>query len=86
MLHNLLAPTSSVSVLGLSKRRRVYYKVHYNDILPTWVEPARLGHLVSEFTVGAQLPGESSQAQNDGSENGGIGFPIRWLCVPATGW
>lgn len=59
---------------------------HNDDLLPTWVEPARFGHLVSELTLGAQLPGESSESYNDGSEDGRVRLPIRWLCVPATSW
>lgn len=50
-----------------------------DDVLPTGVEPVRLGHLVSEFAVGAQLPGKSSNSQNDGPVDDCVGLPVRGL-------
>lgn len=56
------------------------------DVLPTGVESVRPGHLVSEFAVGAQVPGEGCEADDHSSENSSVDFPVRWLRVPATRW
>ena len=82
MLHNLSAPAGHKLVRGLSWRR----VMRYDDVLPTWIEPALLGHLVSEFAVGAQPPGKSGYSEDEGSENDGVDLPVRRLGVPATGW
>lgn len=53
-------------------------------VLSTRIEAARLGHLVSELALGAEVPHQAGDAQNDNSEDGCVLLPVGWLCIPAT--
>ena len=55
------------------------------DVLSAREEPAGLGHLVSDFSVGAQLEGQSRDADYDPHEGGRVHLPVGGLGVPATG-
>lgn len=56
------------------------------DILSAGEEAAWLGHLVSEFALGAQVPRQGCDADDDGAEDGGVCLPVGGLSVPAAGW
>lgn len=54
------------------------------NILSAGEEPAGFGHLVSDFPLRAQVPGQGCEADNDAHEDGGVGAPVGGLGVPAT--
>lgn len=56
------------------------------DVLPTWVESTRLGHLVSELALCAQIPDYADRAQNDDAKDSSVALPVCRLTVPATRW
>lgn len=76
-----------VSVFRL-ERAPFYTGLSYDgglNVLPTGVEPAGLWHLVSDFSFRAQLERQSRDADDDAGKDGRVHFPVRGLCVPATG-
>lgn len=40
---------------------------------------------MSVFSLGAQVPCQGGDADDDAHEDGGVCFPVCRLCVPATG-
>jgi hypothetical protein len=54
------------------------------DSLSARIEPAWLGHLVSVFLLGAEVPYECGDAEDGKTKDGGVGFPVGGLSVPAT--
>ena len=46
------------------------------DVLSAREEPAGLGHFVSDFSVGAQLEGQSRDADYDPHEGGRVHLPV----------
>jgi hypothetical protein len=55
------------------------------NVLSTGEKSAFLGHLVSEFSLGAQVPCQRSDAYDDSHKDSRVRLPIGRLCVPATG-
>lgn len=60
--------------------------IFWGNALSAWVESAWLWHLVSEFAVRAEPPGEGCESQDHDSEDGSVDLPVRRLGVPATSW
>ena len=55
-------------------------------VLSAREESAGLGHLVSVFSLGAQVPCQRGDTDDDSHEDGSVRFPVSGLRVPATGW
>lgn len=55
------------------------------NALSAWIEAISLGHPVPEFFVGAQLPRQSGDAEDDETKDGRVGLPVGRLRVPTTG-
>lgn len=54
------------------------------NVLSAREESVGLGHLVSVFSLGAQVPCQGDDADDDSGEDGSVRFPVGGLCVPAT--
>lgn len=85
MLPYLLCPAVIESVL-LEPTFASWTDLFWGNVLSAWVESAWLWHLVSEFAVRAEPPGEGCESQNHGSEDGSVDLPVGRLGVPATSW
>ena len=78
MLNDLSAPTTLV----FSSRSNTL--ALWEDLLSTWEESVRLWHFVSFFSLGADLPEDRCDAEDDGCHDGRIGLPVVWLRIPTT--
>lgn len=56
------------------------------DTLSAREESASFGHLVAVFAVGADAEGNGGNTENGSTHDCGVGFPVRGLSVPTTGW
>jgi hypothetical protein len=56
----------------------------WKALLSTWEESVRLWHFVPYFPLGADLPEDCCDAENDGCHDGCVGLPVVWLRVPTT--
>lgn len=82
----LFALSSCHRVSTLGAPHPLIELIFWGNVLSAWVESAWLWHLVSEFAVRAEPPGEGCESQDHGSEDGSVDLPVRRLGVPATSW
>lgn len=57
----------------------------WSDVQSAGEEAALLGHLVAEFTVCGNGPGEPDDADKNEAHNSGVALPVARLRVPTTG-
>lgn len=56
------------------------------DVLSAWKESPRFRHSRSVFPICAHTPCHCGDSNDDGANDCGVCFPIRWLCIPAACW
>ena len=54
--------------------------------LSTWEEPARFWELRPRLSFRTDVPCHCGNPEYDQTKDGRVCFPIRWLCVPTSGW
>ncbi|KAF3397774.1 hypothetical protein F1880_006003 [Penicillium rolfsii] len=54
------------------------------DVLPAGEEAAGLGHLVAVLPVSTDAESDSSNANNEGTHDRGVGLPVARLSIPTT--
>lgn len=84
MLPYLLGPAGLK--LALRSSCSAWCTTSGGDVQSAWVESAWFWHLVSEFAVRAEPPGEGCEPQDHCSEDGSVHPPVGRLGVPATSW
>lgn len=79
----VLADLTAPAVVVVSMWSRDAVRVGWH-VLSAGEETALLGHLVSVFALGAQAEEDTGNEDNREAHDGGVGFPVLGLRVPAT--
>jgi hypothetical protein len=79
VLDDLFAPAVPLSAPFM------FMVLAWGCVLPTREEPVWQRHLVSVFLLGTHGPDHSCDSDEDGAQDGCVGFPVGGLRIPATG-
>ena len=58
----------------------------WKHILSAGEKSVRVWHSIANLPFGAEFPHRAGESDDDKAHDGGVGFPVVRLAIPASGW